>query len=381
MLPETFQFSPAQNRKVTASFQGGHITSDAGLLLLREVDRRSGLSAALNRCLPDVRQPGKIRHTTQLMLRQRLYGIAAGYEDLNDHDSLRDDYTLQTTVGTDARLASRSTLSRLEQSLDRQAIVDAHQVLWDQFIASYKQAPQQIILDFDATDTTVHGEQAGRHFSFHYDSYCFLPLYVFAGRHLLVSYLRRSNQDAATHAWAITALLVRYLRKAWPKTRIIIRADSGFCRPQLLSWCDRNRIDYVIGLAKNSRLKAMVAEDIKAIKRNEAWSGKKRVVHKPIWYGARSWGAERRIIARLEMAGEKENPRFVVTSLTGFTAEAVYRKYYCMRGDMENRIKDQQLDLFADRTSSPRWWDQPVAHAAIRLRLHAIRAAQSAPAR
>ena len=356
MLPESFSFSPLQKRQVVAQFSGGHITSDAGLLLLRDIDKRCQLVQKLADCLPEERQRGKIQHDKEDLLRQRIYALACGYEDLNDHDALRLDYALQTALNRVDPLASRATLGRLEQSITRETVINAHRVIWERFIQSHKRPPRRIILDFDATDVAIHGNQEGKFFHGYYDHYCFLPLYVFCGRHLLVSYLRPSNIDAAKHSWAITRLLVSFIRSHWPRTKIIIRADSGFCRIRMLRWCERNKVDSVIGLARNSRLLEKVQEGYKVARQMHRLTGKKVSFCMPIVYRAHSWTWSQYVIGKVEVTEKGDNPRFIISSLTGEDTQDLYWKTYCARGDMENRIKDQQLDLFADRTSSPRWW-------------------------
>jgi hypothetical protein len=247
-------FAKLGRRKIDVRFDGGDVSSDGGLLLLRQVERRLGLLKAVAQVLPDPRNPWLVQHTTEQMLRQRVFGLCQGYEDLNDHDQLRDDLALQTAVGKDQAAASSPTLCRFENRADRPAAVATQRILIEQFIASFERAPEELVLDFDATDDLVHGNQEGRHFSAYYDNYCFLPLYVFCGEQLLVAYLRPAKKDAALHAAAILKLLVTRLRQAWPGVRIIFRGDSGFCRPLLLSWCERHSVHFVVGMAKNSRL-------------------------------------------------------------------------------------------------------------------------------
>ena len=248
------EFPRCCGRRVEVDFAGGDITSNGGAVLLAAADRRLGLLSGLARRLDDGRQTGKIEHRLLPLLRQRAYAVALGYEDVNDHDGLRDDLALQTAVGRDRRLASPSTVGRLDRAADRAWAWAAHVSMVESFIASFDTVPQELVLDFDATDDAVHGRQVGRFFHGYYDHYCFLPLYVFCGEHLLVSYLRRSNIDGAKHAWAILALLVKRLRQAWPGVRLILRADSGFCRHRMLSWCERHDVGYIVGLAKNTRL-------------------------------------------------------------------------------------------------------------------------------
>jgi hypothetical protein len=294
-------------------------------------------------------------HKLLPLLRQRVYAVALGHEDVNDHGALRDDLALQTAVGRDERLASPSTVGRLDRAADRAWAWAAHVSMVDSFIAAFDTAPAQLALDFDATDDSVHGRQVGRFFHGYYDHYCFLPLYVFCGDHLLVSYLRPSNIDGAKHAWAILALLVKRLRQAWPDVRIILRADSGFCRHRMLGWCERQDIGYIVGLAKNARLNKDAETTMGQAEAAYRQSGQTQRLFAELHYGAKTWTKRRRVIARLEHGAKGANPRYVVTNLEGDGKE-LYERLYCQRGEMENRIKEQQLDLFADRTSCHDWW-------------------------
>ena len=351
----SFEFARVNRRIVEARFDGGDITSDGGVLLLRQADRLTGLSDSIARALSDPRRQASCDHDVPGLVRQRLYAIALGYEDLNDHDGLRQDVALQTAVERDQWLASASTLCRFENRADRETAWRLHEVLLDQFIASFKRAPKKLILDFDATDDPVHGEQDGRFFHGYYRHYCFLPLYVFCGHQLLVSYLRPSNIDGAKHSWAILSLLVKRLRQVWPKVRIIFRGDGGFCRWKMLRWCDHHEVGYIIGLAKNKRLNRLTAS-----LQDEAAACFAATGHKVRWftdfqYAARSWDGARRVIAKIEHSQHGVNPRYVVTNLEG-DAKQLYDKLYCARGDMENRIKENQLDMFGDRTSCQHWW-------------------------
>ena len=351
----SFEFPRVNRRIVEARFDGGDITSDGGVLLLRQADRLTGLSDSIARTLSDPRRQASCDHDVPGLVRQRLYAIALGYEDLNDHDGLRQDVALQTAVERDQWLASASTLCRFENRADRETAWRLHEVLLDQFIASFKRAPKKLILDFDATDDPVHGEQDGRFFHGYYRRYCFLPLYVFCGHQLLVSYLRPSNIDGAKHSWAILSLLVKRLRQVWPKVRIIFRGDGGFCRWKMLRWCDHHEVGYIIGLAKNKRLNRLTAS-----LQDEAAACFAATGHKVRWftdfqYAARSWDGARRVIAKIEHSQHGVNPRYVVTNLEG-DAKQLYDKFYCARGDMENRIKENQLDMFGDRTSCQHWW-------------------------
>jgi Transposase DDE domain group 1 len=348
-------FPSFDRRKIEANFTGGEVSSDGGILLLREADRRLGLVKALDAVLPDPRRQVFITHRQVDLLRQRIYGLALGYEDLNDHDTLRRDLAWQTALEREDELASDSTLCRLEQRVERKAALAFHQVLIEQFIASFEQAPSELILDFDATDDRVHGNQEGRHFHGYYGDFCFLPLYVFCGEQLLVSYLRPSNIDAARHAWAILKLLVQRLREAWPDVRIIVRADSGFCRWKMLHWCEWASVEYIIGLARNSRLQALGMELMVQAEVAYTNTGQKQRHFGWLDYAAGTWDKERRVIAKAEVTDKGRNPRFVVTNMRG-DAQKLYDEVYCARGEMENRIKEQQLGLFSDRTSCHGWW-------------------------
>ncbi len=350
-----FGFPSFDRREIAANFGGGDVSSDGGVMLLREADRRLGLVTALDAVLPDPRQPDLIVHRQADLLRQRIYGLALGYEDLNDHETLREDVVWQTALERGEVLASDSTLCRLEKRANRAAAVAFHRVLIEKFIASFAQAPEELILDFDATDDRVHGQQEGRHFHGYYGDWCFLPLYVFCGEQLLVSYLRPSNIDAAHHSWAILKLLTQRLRAAWPQVRIILRADSGFCRWRMLRWCDKHQVDYIVGLAKNARLKALGAELMEQARAAFMLTGEKQRHFAWVEYAAGTWDRARQVIAKAEYGEQGENPRFVVTSLTG-EAQVLYDAVYCGRGEMENRIKEQQLGLFSDRTSCQGWW-------------------------
>ena len=351
----TLSFSRCRGRRLRVDFSGGSISSNGGALLLREVDRRLGLTAAVARALGDRRQRGKVRHKVETMVRQRVHAVALGYEDLNDHDGLRDDLVVQTACERDGSLANSSTLCRFEQRAERQWAIAIHQVVVEQFIASFAQPPRELVLDFDATDDPVHGHQPGRFFHGYYDRYCYLPLYVLCGRQLLVAYLRPSNIDASKHAWSILSLLVKRFREKWPDVAIVFRGDSGFCRHRMLEWCDRNGVRYIVGLARNAVLEREVQVACEVARDGYEVTGRKSRLFTEFRYGARTWRRARRVIARIEHGPKGRNPRFVVTNLEG-EANELYERVYCARGDMENRIKEQQLDLFADRTSSSKWW-------------------------
>jgi hypothetical protein len=348
-------FPTCKGRRVEACFSGGAITSNGGVLLLRQADRALGLTERVAKALTDPRRQASCVHDAVSIVRQRVYGLALGYEDLNDHDELRQDLALQTAVESDRVLASASTLCRFEQRAGRAEAVRLHQVLVEQFIASYPRPPKRLVLDFDATDDRVHGQQVGRFYHGYYDHYCFLPLYVFCGDRLLVSYLRESKIDGAKHAWAILALLVKRLRVTWPKVKITLRGDSGFCRWRMLRWCERHGVDYIVGIARNKRLNAWAQPLL--IEAREAFeqSGEKQRLFDEFFYAAGTWDKSRRVIVKAEHSAGGSNPRYVVTNLAG-RPQHLYDAIYCARGDMENRIKEQQLHLFADRTSCHEWW-------------------------
>ena len=351
----SFEFPACKSRKVQVDFNGGEVTSDAGVLLLRQADRKLRLTKELHQLLNDPRRQASCDHSQIELLRQRIYGLALGYEDLNDHETLRKDIALQTAAQTDHELASASTLCRWENRADRQTAWIVAELMVEMFIRSYKKAPEELILDFDATDDAVHGKQEGRFFHGYYDHYCFLPLYVFCGDQLLVSYLRPSNIDGAKHAWAILSLLVKRLRKTWPTTKIIFRGDSGFCRWRMLRWCETHGVYYIVGLAKNSRLNGMAQALLDRAREQYERTGQKQRLFMDIMYAAQTWDRQRRVIAKAEHTEQGSNPRYIVTNLTG-DPQALYDEVYCARGEMENRIKEQQLDLFADRTSCTKWW-------------------------
>lgn len=342
-------------RRIEVAFDGGSVTSDAGLLLVRQTDLRLGLLERVSQHLPDPRNPLLTQHKAVELLRQRVYGIVQGYEDLNDHDRLRTDAALCTALSKDRAAASSPTLCRFEHWADRRLAGAIHGELLAQFLDSFATPPAELVLDFDATDDAVHGEQEGRFFHGYYDRYCFLPLYVFCGSQLLVAYLRPAKIDAARHAGAILKLLTQAIRARFPETRIVLRADSGFCRRHILSWCERNRVGYLVGLAKNARLKRLAAELMaRAEERFEA-TGEKQRRFGEFDYAAGSWKQPRRVIAKAEHTAGGANPRFVLTNLEG-APQALYDRRYCARGEMENRIKECQLGLFADRTSCHLWW-------------------------
>lgn len=353
---KSIKLTPLKRRNVHLNFNGGSVTSDAGGLLLREADRQLNLLEPIATLFEDKRDQSKTDHTILEMLRQRVFGIALGYEDLNDQNTLRHDIAMQTIIGTDQALASSPTLSRFENTATKQLSFDIQKQMIENFINSHSKVPEELVLDFDATDTLIHGEQEGRFFHGYYENYCFLPLHVFCEKKLLVSYLRPSNIDGAKHAWAILSLLVKRFREAWPNVRIVFRGDSGFCRHRMFDWCEKNGVIYYTGLPTNKVLVKEVKE--LATKAESAYnqSKEKQRLFTELKYGAKTWSKKRRVIVKIEYSGKGINQRFVVTNSEKSSAENIYDKKYCARGDMENRIKEVQLGLFSDRTSCQKWW-------------------------
>jgi Transposase DDE domain group 1 len=353
-----------------AGFDGGAISSDAGALLLGETDRAIQLSDRFAACFIDARMPDLVEHEVGTMVLQRVVGIALGYEDLNDHDQLRHDPVLAVLAGKLAAkrsdcapLAGKSTLNRLE--LSRPDPTRYHKVSHDAaaietlfvdvFLEAHRRPPGQIILDLDATDDPLHGNQEGRFFHGYYDCHCYLPLYIFCGRHLLAARLRRSNIDASAGAIEEIARIVARIRRRWPKTRILLRADSGFAREALMAWCEANRVDFLFGLARNERLEQSIKTELMQASLDSMRTGRSARRFKDFsWSTLDSWSRNRRVVGKAEVTGGDTNPRFIVTSLkpTQVGARYLYETIYCARGEMENRIKECQLDLFADRTSA-----------------------------
>src|SRR4249920_1216406 len=370
---EAFDFGTVDGRAVEAAFDAGLVTSDAGALLLRTADRAIDLIDRFASCFHDQRRPEWIEHEVATLVGQRVFAIALGYEDLNDHDELRHDPIMAVLAGKLAArradcapVAGKSTLNRLELSkLEPTRYhkishnpVAIRNLLVDLFLEAHTRAPKQIILDLDATDDPLHGEQEGRFFHGYYDCYCYLPLYVFCGRHLLVAKLRRADIDAAAGAVEEVARIVARVRARWPRTRILLRADSGFAREDLMAWCEANGVDFLFGLAGNVRLVGEIAAELElAAARGQRTGRPERRFKTFMWRTRRSWSRSRRVVAKAEWTKGEANPRFVVTSLRRNACKArhLYEKVYCARGEMENRIKECQLDLYADRTSAKRW--------------------------
>ena len=367
---DLFGFAAVEGREVVGGFDGGAITSDAGALLLGAADRAIKLTERFAACFHDTRRQHLIEHEVVTLLTQRVFGIALGYEDLNDHDELRHDPMMAVLAGKLAArredcapVAGKSTLNRLE--LSRLQPTRYHRIshnpiaikrlLVELFVDAHERPPQQIILDLDATDDPVHGEQEGRFFHGYYDCYCYLPLYVFCGRHLLAAKLRPASMDAAAGAAQEVARIVAQIRRRWPHVRILVRADSGFAREELMAWCEASGVDFLLGLQKNDRLIAEIASEIVQAEAKSRRTGKPARYFKDFrWTTRRSWSRERRVVGKAEFTEDEANPRFVVTSLKRAECKPkyLYEKLYCARGDMENRIKECQLDLYADRTST-----------------------------
>lgn len=377
---DSLHFHDAFRREVVADFDGGDVSSDAGGLLLREVEIRAGIIAEFAGCFRDFRNPLFTEHSVLELIAQRVYGLCLGYEDLNDHDALRQDPLIATLVGKldpkgqDRRreqdkgkaLAGKSTLNRLELTREDasaaerykkividQAAVDRLFVKW--FIDAHEKAPEEIVLDLDATDDPVHGHQEGRFFHGYYDEYCYLPLYIFCGEFLLCARLRTADHDGAAGSVEEIERIVAQIRERWPGVRIVIRGDSGFCRDEIMTFCERNHLRYVLGLARNSRLMRMVAAEMEQVKAEYEKTKEPARILKDLAYRTReTWSRTRRVVAKVEFIPGKPNPRFVVTNLPRkeSAARTLYEVRYCGRGDMENRIKEQQLHMFADRTST-----------------------------
>jgi hypothetical protein len=368
-IQSSFGFKACGSREIVARFDGGTISSDSGAFLLRETDRRLNLLPRLAGCFLDGRNQARIDHSILEMLSQRIYGLALGYEDINDHEQLRTDPVFGILAGReelDEPLAGKSTLNRMELGAgakDRYKKItfwkDAlDELLVKVFIESHDNAPAEIILDVDTTDLPLHGKQEGRFFHGYYDNYCYLPLYIFCGEHVLCARLREANHDAAFGSLQEIQRIVAQIREAWPATKIILRGDSGFCRNQLMSWCENNSVDFVFGLARNQRLRKIIGAQMHAATQQWNQTGKPARVFSEFSYQTKKtkkggWDRQRRVVAKAEHIDGKENPRFVVTSLAGeaWAAQALYEELYCARGDMENRIKEQ-FSLFADRVSA-----------------------------
>jgi Transposase DDE domain group 1 len=368
---EQFEFEGFGRRRVVAAFDAGAMSSDGGGLLLRHTDRAIGLIARVAACFVDGREQDQVVHTLPALVGQRIVGIALGYEDVNDHDELRHDPLLalfadelEAKRSDCAPLAGKSTLNRLEHAplrpddryhkIGHDSAALAH-LFVDLFLEAHPRAPKQIVLDLDATDDPLHGQQEGRFFHGYYSCYCYLPLYVFCGRHLLAALLRPSNIDASAGAVEEVARMIERIRQAWPRVQILLRADSGFARDELMAWCEANRVHFVFGLARNARLVAELEGDLAKAAAEHAETGQPARRFREFSYATLdSWSRARRVIGKGEHLAKGPNPRFIVTSLppSVIDGRTLYERVYCVRGEMENRIKEQQLDLFADRTSA-----------------------------
>jgi hypothetical protein len=367
--PESFDFGTVEGRTVEAAFDAGLVTSDAGALLLKATDEAIGLMGRFAGCFHDERRPELIEHEVATLVGQRVFAIALGYEDLNDHDELRHDPLMAVLAGKltakredCAPVAGKSTLNRLE--LSKLEPTRYHKISHnpvaiknlpvDLFVESHARPPREIVLDLDATDDPLHGEQEGRFFHGYYDCYCYLPLYVFCGRHLLLAKLRRADIDASAGVVEEVARLVARIRARWPKTHIVLRADADFARDELMAWCEANDVEFVLGVGKNERLLAEIAPELERAAAASARGRPRRYFKSFMWSTRRTWSRPRRVVAKVAWSKGQANPRFVVTSLTRRQCKAkdLYEKVYSARGDMENRIKECQLDLFADRTSA-----------------------------
>lgn len=352
---QDLEFTRCKSRKVQANFNGGNITSDGGVMLLKQTDKLINMTPRIAAMIDDPRCKGKVDHPIVDMLRQRVYGLAMGYEDVNDHTHLRKDIAIQTAVGSDKDLASSSTLNRFENSVDEKLCKKMNSMFVEFFIESFERPPEKVILDFDPTDCPVYGNQAGKFFHGYYKHYCFLPLYVFSGKHLLAACLKPADTDPSKGALDLLKSISERIREEWPDVKIIFRADSGFCRHHLMDFCDEHDIGYIIGIGKNPRLRKKSKSLLKMAKyRFEALNEKLRLFGE-FQYGAESWKYERRIIAKLECSDEGISSRFLVTNITG-NCQDLYENLYCARGEAENRIKAQQMDLFSDRTSCTKWF-------------------------
>jgi hypothetical protein len=368
-IQSSFGFEASGRREIVARFDGGTISSDGGALLLRQTNKRLNLVERLAECFLDGRNQALVEHSVAEMLSQRVYGLALGYEDLNDHEQLRNDPVFSILAGKEnlaEPLAGKSTLNRMELGTgtsDRYKKItfwkDAvDELLVNIFIESCEKAPAEIVLDMDTTDLPLHGKQEGRFFHGYYDNYCYLPLYVFCGDHILCARLREANHDAAFGCLTEIQRIVTQIRLAWPEVKIVLRGDSGFCRNELMSWCESKGVDFLFGMARNQRLRRIIGPQMHEATLEWKRTGKPARVFTEFDYRTKKtkkggWDRERRVVAKAEHIDGKENPRFVVTSLTGENraAQTLYEELYCERGDMENRIKEQ-FSLFADRVSA-----------------------------
>jgi len=356
---DKMEFPACNGKKIEVEFIDESVTSDGGAVLLREMDRQLNLSSLIGGVIPEYREPIRVEHPIESMIKQRIIGLALGYEDLNDHNDLRNDPAIQTAMDRTTPLASPPTLCRLENTATMATCLAMGEIIVEQFIASFDTPPTQLILDADPTDDQTHGNQEGKHYNGYYKHNCFLPLHIFCGSQLLVSYLRPSNIDGAKHVLAILSLLVKRFRQVWPDVKIIFRGDGGMCRDKILNWCERKNIYYIVGIAKNtilvSEAKPLIA---RAEKEYEQMQEKIRLFDQ-FYYKAKKWKHKRKIIVKAEHGEKGQNPRFITTNID-FPEDEVpqvfYDKWYCARGNMENKIKELKLDVKSGRTSCTDWW-------------------------
>ena len=360
--------SSCKGKRVEAQFTDDMVTSDGGVLLLREIDQQLNLSMQIAQVIPEYRDISRIEHSREAMVNQRIVGLALGYDDLNDHDDLRHDPAIQTAVNKLTPLASSPTLCRLENTSTRTTCVDMQKIMIELFIASFPKPPKRLVLDADPTDGETHGDQEGKHYNDYYKHNCFLPLHIFCGSQLLVSYLRRSNVDGAKHVWAILALLVKRFKQAWPDVQIIFRGDGGLCRHKMMNWCERqHEVYYVLGIPGNARLLNEAKPLIARAEMDYETTQEKVRLFDQYSYGAKSWLKERKVIVKAEHTEKGQNTRFIVTNIDFLeegniekdevaTPQSLYDDWYCPRGDMENKIKELKLDMSSGRTSCHDWW-------------------------
>jgi len=372
-----FEFQAHNGKKVVMDFEGGDITSDAGAMFLKETDQRINLLQRFSDCFEDHRDPDLIEHSVDHLSRQRVFGLCLGYEDLNDHDDLRRDRLLALAVGKKdvmgndrlrkrdqgIALAGKSTLNRLEQippadetSRYQKIGYDpdkADRLMTDVFLESHASAPKRIYLDLDNTDAAIHGDQEGKFFHGYYGNYCYMPLYIFCGEQLLLCRLQSSNVDGAAHAVVEVKRIVEQIRSKWPEVEVVVRGDSGFCREPLMRWCEENGVFYILGMGTNARLDRMIRNKMNKSHSRYHVTGKANRRYRGFWYRTKeTWSRKRWMVGKAEYLEKGENPRFIVTNLHEKGNQKLYEEIYCARGEMENRIKEQQMGLFADRVSA-----------------------------
>jgi Transposase DDE domain group 1 len=353
---ERVKFPVINRKEVEVNFSGGDLSSDGGALLVSAIDNSLQLCNQVSKIIPDTRNPKYIIHSMESLVKQRVYGLCLGYEDVNDHNNLRHDPVLQTALGREELLASSASLCRFDNRGERKCAVAIHKIMLSTFIKSFKVAPKRLVLDLDSSDIPIYGHQEGKFFHGYYAEYCFLPLYVFCGKQLLVNYLRPARKDPALHAGAVIKLLVQGIREAFPNVEIIIRGDGGFSREYIMNWCERNGVKFIFGLAKNARLKKKLQERMEEAEQQFKATNDKQRLFTEFTHAALTWKQEYRVIGKAEHTDKGCNPRFIITNIKGGKAKTLYDEIYCKRGNMENHIKAQHLDLFGTRTSCHLWW-------------------------